>query len=201
MDAAESSPATTLPQTPGEDRHGALALVNTEFSRPSGPYDGLLDTESAATWLYDRELVPSGAQLSAQDLDQLLELRRSLRELLDAHLNGASPDPAALSTLNSSLAAAPAVREIHWEETGPVAAVCRPADDPVAAALTTLAEDGVELLTGPPSGRLSACAAPGCTRLFVRNHGARRWCSDRCGNRVRAARHYVDHHPARRRPA
>jgi predicted RNA-binding Zn ribbon-like protein len=201
MDAAESSTATPLPQTPGEDRHGALALVNTEFSRPSGPYDGLRDAESAAAWLSDRGLTPSRVRIGARELGQLLELRRSLRELLDAHLSGVSPDPAALSTLNSALAAAPAVREVRWEEAGPVAAVCRPADEPVDAVLTALAEDGVELLTGPPSGRLSTCGAPGCTRLFVRNHGARRWCSDRCGNRVRAARHYVDHHSARGRSA
>ncbi|WP_420708502.1 CGNR zinc finger domain-containing protein [Streptomyces sp. ERV7] len=26
----------------------------------------------------------------------------------------------------------------------------------------------------------------------MRSHAARRWCSDRCGNRVRAARHYAE---------
>ncbi|MEU3659990.1 ABATE domain-containing protein [Streptomyces sp. NPDC032940] len=201
MDAADSSTATPPPQTPGEDRHGALALVNTEFSRPSGPYDGLRDAESAAAWLSGRGLTPSGVRIDAGELDQLLELRRSLRELLDAHLSGAAPGTAALSVLNGALAAAPAVREVRWEEAGPVAAVRRPAGEPVGAALTALAEDGVELLTGPPSGRLSTCGAPGCTRLFVRNHGARRWCSDRCGNRVRAARHYDGHHAARDRSA
>ncbi|GAA3145195.1 CGNR zinc finger domain-containing protein [Streptomyces rameus] len=201
MDTAESSTATPLLQAPGEDRHGALALVNTEFRRPSGPYDGLGDAESATAWLNDRGLVPPGVPLDARQLDRLLALRRSLRELLDAHLDGASPVPAALSTLNGTLAAAPAVHEIRWEDSGPVAAVCRPAGDPVGAALTALAEDGVELLTGAPSGRLSTCGAPGCTRLFIRNHGARRWCSDRCGNRVRAARHYGDHRSARDRSA
>ncbi|WP_037640165.1 CGNR zinc finger domain-containing protein [Streptomyces bicolor] len=199
MDAAESSTATAPPQAPGEDRHGALALVNTEFSRPNGPYDGLRDTESAAAWLNNRGLLPSGTPVVSRELERLLELRRSLRELLDAHLSDAAPAPTALSTLNTTLAAAPTVREIHWEHTGPVAAVRRPADDPVGAALTVLAENAVELLTGPPSGRLSTCGAPGCTRLFVRTHGARRWCSDRCGNRVRAARHYTDHRTARGR--
>ncbi|NIH79605.1 CGNR zinc finger domain-containing protein [Amycolatopsis viridis] len=199
MDAAESSTATTLLEAPGEDRHGALALVNTEFSRPSGPYDGLRDTESATTWLHHRGLIPAGVPVGSRELDHLRELRGSLRELLNAHLNGGSPAPAALATLNGTLAAAPAVREIRWAEAGPVAAACRPAGDPVGAALTVLAEDGMELLTGPPSTRLSTCGAPGCTRLFIRNHGARRWCSDRCGNRVRAARHYTEHRLGRDR--
>ncbi|GAA1430948.1 CGNR zinc finger domain-containing protein [Streptomyces thermospinosisporus] len=201
MDAAESSTPTAPPQAPGEDLHCALALVNTAFSRPSGPYDGLRDPESAAAWLHDRGLLPSGNLVATQELERLLELRRSLRELLNAGLNGTSPEPTALSTLNTTLARAPAVHEIRWERSGPVADVRRPVDDPFGAALTMLAENAVELLTGPPSARLSTCGAPGCTRLFIRTHGARRWCSDRCGNRVRAARHYADHRGTRsRRP-
>ncbi|MFH7335295.1 CGNR zinc finger domain-containing protein [Streptomyces sp. KHY 26] len=35
------------------------------------------------------------------------------------------------------------------------------------------------------------CAAHGCERFFLRSHGARRWCTTRCGNRVRAARAYA----------
>ncbi|MFD4563674.1 CGNR zinc finger domain-containing protein [Streptomyces sp. NPDC058467] len=51
-----------------------------------------------------------------------------------------------------------------------------------------LADDATELLTGPESPQLAPCAAAGCTRLFLRSHAARRWCTTKCGNRVRAAR-------------
>ncbi|MCB0944909.1 MAG: CGNR zinc finger domain-containing protein, partial [Mycobacterium sp.] len=48
----------------------------------------------------------------------------------------------------------------------------------------------VELLTGPAAVRLRACNAPGCVLYFVKTHPRREWCSEGCGNRVRAARHY-----------
>ncbi|MGW2488122.1 CGNR zinc finger domain-containing protein [Streptomyces sp. NPDC001606] len=192
MDAAETATATPPAQVPGEEHHHALALVNTEFNRPNGPYDGLQDGPAALAWLAERDMpLPRGA-LSERDTGRLRELRHSLRELFDAHVKGAHPDTAALSTLNSALAAAPAVREVRWEESGAVVATRHPADDPLGTAITAIAEDGVDLLTGPSSRRLAMCGAPGCTRLFIRTHGARRWCSDRCGNRVRAARHYLD---------
>ncbi|MFF1653015.1 CGNR zinc finger domain-containing protein [Streptomyces sp. NPDC058255] len=40
----------------------------------------------------------------------------------------------------------------------------------------------------PESPQLAPCAAAGCTRWFLRSHAARRWCTTKCGNRVRAAR-------------
>jgi predicted RNA-binding Zn ribbon-like protein len=48
----------------------------------------------------------------------------------------------------------------------------------------------VDILTGPAATRLRACYAPGCVLYFVKAHPRREWCSDACGNRVRAARHY-----------
>ncbi|WP_206191292.1 CGNR zinc finger domain-containing protein, partial [Streptomyces niveiscabiei] len=63
--------------------------------------------------------------------------------------------------------------------------------NPAAAALSLLAEDTLDLLTGPDADQLTQCAAQGCARWFLRSHGARRWCSTKCGNRVRAARAYA----------
>ncbi|MFD0392948.1 CGNR zinc finger domain-containing protein [Streptomyces nogalater] len=54
-----------------------------------------------------------------------------------------------------------------------------------------LAEDATELLTGSDAAQLTECAAQGCARWFLRSHGARRWCTTKCGNRVRAARAYA----------
>jgi len=58
------------------------------------------------------------------------------------------------------------------------------------SALAQLGQDAVELLTGPAAVRLRACNAPGCVLYFVKTHPRREWCSEGCGNRVRAARHY-----------
>jgi predicted RNA-binding Zn ribbon-like protein len=57
-------------------------------------------------------------------------------------------------------------------------------------ALGAVAQDAIELLTGPEATTLRACHAPGCVLYFVKTHPRREWCSEACGNRVRAARHY-----------
>lgn len=72
-------------------------------------------------------------------------------------------------------------------------AVARPDDtavSPTAAALAKVATDAVHLLAGPDAPQLRACHAPGCVLYFIKTHPRREWCSDGCGNRVRAARHY-----------
>ncbi|NGN67305.1 hypothetical protein G5C51_25790, partial [Streptomyces sp. A7024] len=82
---------------------------------------------------------------------------------------------------------------LDWDPaTGPRRAAEPDAADPAGAALSLLAEDAAELLTGPDGEQLAACAAQGCSRWFLRSHAARRWCTTKCGNRVRAARAYAN---------
>ncbi|NUR93303.1 MAG: CGNR zinc finger domain-containing protein, partial [Nonomuraea sp.] len=59
---------------------------------------------------------------------------------------------------------------------------------PVGAsqALSTLAREMIELLTGPLRERFRECASDDCPLVFVDSSrpGARRWCAmERCGNR------------------
>jgi predicted RNA-binding Zn ribbon-like protein len=56
----------------------------------------------------------------------------------------------------------------------------------VAACLSTIARDAIDLLSGPLAGRVRECAAPDCALLFVDKSrpGRRQWCSmEGCGNR------------------
>jgi predicted RNA-binding Zn ribbon-like protein len=57
-------------------------------------------------------------------------------------------------------------------------------------AFAALAEDAIALVCGERRGDLIACEAPGCVRVLLKDHPRRHWCSTRCGDRVRAARHY-----------
>lgn len=190
VNPAERSPSAQGP-APGEAEHHSLALVNTEFELPGGPYEGLPDVAAAGRWLRERELGPAGPVTQAE-LRRLRLLRESMRTIFSAHIAGEHPEKQALECFNEALAAAPGVRELAWSATGPHLAVRERPGTRMDAVLTQLAEDGAELLTGSSASKLSACGAQGCTRLFIRSHAARRWCSDRCGNRVRAARHYAD---------
>ena len=60
----------------------------------------------------------------------------------------------------------------------------------IRIALASIARGALDILTGPEATRLRACYAHGCVLYFVKAHPRREWCSDGCGNRVRAARHY-----------
>ncbi|MGW1917108.1 ABATE domain-containing protein [Streptomyces sp. NPDC002076] len=176
---------------PGEDRYVSLALVNTRFTVSHGQVDLLDDTEAAHLWLVRHELLPDRVVINGRQSGRLRTLREGLRALFEARAAAALPPADALDTLNTALAAAPATPRLAWTADGPHRADLPDTGNPAAAALSLLAEDAADLLTGADAGQLTECAAQGCARWFLRSHGARRWCTTKCGNRVRAARAYA----------
>ena len=59
-------------------------------------------------------------------------------------------------------------------------------------ALSTLAREMIELLSGPLAERIRECASDNCPLVFVDSSrpGARRWCAmERCGNRNKLRAH------------
>ncbi|MFF8728563.1 ABATE domain-containing protein [Streptomyces sp. NPDC015171] len=176
---------------PGEDRYASLALANTRFTVSHGEVDLLDDTGAAHLWLVRHELLPDRIALNGRQSGRLRALREALRVLFAARSAGTPPPPAALGTLNDALAAAPATPRLAWGADGPRRADLPDSGNPAAAALSLLAEDAADLLTGADAAQLTECAAQGCARWFLRSHGARRWCTTKCGNRVRAARAYA----------
>ncbi|MFB7508058.1 ABATE domain-containing protein [Streptomyces broussonetiae] len=176
---------------PGEDRYVSLALVNTRFAVSHGRVDLLDGTEAAHLWLVRHGLLPDRVDLDGRQSGRLCALREALRALFEARATGTHPADAPLDTLNAALAAAPATPRLDWGADGPRRADVPDAGNPAAAALFLLAEDAADLLTGADAAQLAECSAQGCARWFLRSHGARRWCTTRCGNRVRAARAYA----------
>jgi predicted RNA-binding Zn ribbon-like protein len=88
--------------------------------------------------------------------------------------------------------AAPRVAVLAWTARGaPQREEHGSGGDELDQALGTIAADALELLSGPERVALARCPASGCSRLLLRTHGKRQWCSTRCGDRVRAARHYA----------
>jgi predicted RNA-binding Zn ribbon-like protein len=179
----------------GEDESCALALVNTRRVRDGRPADLLGDPEEAAEWLARLRLLPAGARLAASQAATLRALRESIRALFVAGASGSAPAHDDLATVNAALAAAPAVASLSWDAAGPRRDERATAVDPVGIAFARLAGDAVEVLTRADGAGSAPCGAHGCIRWFLRTHGARHWCSTRCGDRVRAARHYARHRP------
>lgn len=197
------------PPIPGEELSVALALVNTRLNGPDGRRDLLADPADARVWLSDHGLTDS-APIDAPEVAALLRLREAIRTLFSARLAGTPDDAAdagdtsdaenagdagtateALSAINAALAAAPCVTSLVWDANGPRVTQQRRSRDPFAKVLAALAADAAQLLAGPHAERLAQCEAHSCIRMFIRTHAARHVCSTRCGDRVRAARHYA----------
>lgn len=181
------------PVVPGEDVSVALALVNTRLHGPDGPRDLLAEPADARAWLVGHGLAPEVGDGNGGWGDRLRGLRESIRALLAARIDGAVPDSPDLAAVNAALAEAPCVTSVTWDGGGPRVGQRRTprTHDPLAPALAALAADAGELVAGPRADQLARCSAHRCIRMFLRTHAARQVCSTRCGDRVRAARHYA----------
>ena len=178
----------------GEDASCAVALVNTRHLQSGQPADLLADPARAAVWLAEGGLLPRGTALPDPDTARLVALREAVRGLFAARAGQRVPAVDDVTLLNAALAAAPVVPALTWDEAGPHRREHALAGaGPCTVAIARLARDALRVLTDPAGPEPAPCGAHGCVRWFLRTHAARQWCSDRCGDRVRAARHYARH--------
>ncbi len=129
---------------------------------------------------------PLGVVLTVPATPAELTAAKALRQAIwaAAHARAARrPLPAeAVTTINRAAAAPPLVPELAAD--GTTARWAPPVR--VTQALSTLAGEMIELLSGPLSERIRECASDNCPLVFVDKSrpGARRWCAmERCGNR------------------
>jgi predicted RNA-binding Zn ribbon-like protein len=172
--------------------------MNTIWADTAGVHDELTNAAALHDWLVavtDYDSIPLGTP-SQDELKNALLLRDSLRRLAaystgDVRPNAQSPVTEialAVDTVNTVLADRP-----HTQISvlgGQLQAVTRQHASPTRSALAGLGHEAIELFTGPTAVNLRACNAPGCVLYFVKSHPRREWCSEACGNRARAARHY-----------
>ena len=170
--------------------------MNTIWADTSGIHDDLAATADVRDWLLATGVADRVTTCSRQDLDRARLLRDALRCL--AGFLTEDPRQAARSPLTDLDEAIAAVNALTADTQPDRLALRRGhlvlADDtaasPTTTALANVAIDAVHLLTGPEAAQLRACQAPGCVLYFLKTHPRREWCSEACGNRTRAARHY-----------
>jgi predicted RNA-binding Zn ribbon-like protein len=173
--------------------------MNTICADTAGVHDDLTTPAGLHDWLIAVDHRYAADAVGDPRPDELAEaklLRDSLRRLAafltdDARPAAQSPVESAddaVAAVNRALARLPhaqlVIRDGRLSRDRPAPA------SPTRVALAELAHDSIDMLTGPSATKLRACHAPGCVRYFVRSHPRREWCSDACGNRARAARHY-----------
>jgi predicted RNA-binding Zn ribbon-like protein len=134
---------------------------------------------------------PLAAVLTVPATTGELAEAKALRQAIwdAAHAQAAHhPLPAeAVTAINRSAAAVPLTPELASANLASADLTAGWAA-PVQAtqALSTMAREMIELLSGPLAGRIRQCASDDCPLVFVDTSrpGARRWCAmERCGNR------------------
>lgn len=164
----------------------ALDLAATLRYRPSSAVDVLAAPGAPERWLGEANLLERPHDMSASQLEALLSLREAIWTAASAVHDATRPPPAAVAVINAAAAHQPGAPQLDG-----VALVVRVAnDDPVSAALATIARDAIGLLGTTQRRRIKACAQPDCQMLFIdaSRSSRRRWCSmDRCGSRAKGS--------------
>jgi predicted RNA-binding Zn ribbon-like protein len=178
------------------DEPVAIELHNTVYVDRGELVDGLAEPRSAAAWLAalgDR--LPQGGSGREPTRDELVELRRVVRDVLQASVDGQTPSRADVDALNRAAARAPRSRSARWRrDAPPLGEVNLHGASRTDVVLSALASDAIDLITDPRRDDLRACSAPSCVLMFFKDHPRREWCSTVCGNRARQARHYQRAH-------
>jgi predicted RNA-binding Zn ribbon-like protein len=186
----------------GESEPRPVRLMNTIWADRRGVHDSLSTPGELAQWLSATGLTAGESSATAAHLDAAVTLRDALRRLAALKTEDTRPAAAsamqdvetAVAAVNNAAALIP-VQPALGLSGGKLHLRPREAPADAGAALTVVAVEAIDLLTGP-DGVLNACHAPGCVLYFVKDHPRREWCSTACGNRARAARHYERHRPA-----
>ncbi len=195
-DLVTASLALVLPDEPVPVR-----LMNTIWADRFGVYDALTTAANLHAWLAAARPDDPVPTPDLGDLERFRALRDGLRRLAALLTSDTRPTAASATTdidqavadVNNAAARAPTWPQLAYRD-GQLQLTAAGQATATQQALSTIAHQSINLLTGVDRVKLRACHAPGCVLYFVKDHPRREWCSTACGNRTRAARHYQRHH-------
>ena len=146
--------------------------------------DELTDASAVKTWFATRDLLPSSARVTVEDVRRVVEVREALRALLLAN-NGEPLDDGAVEVLNDVASRSPL--EARFGAEGTISVTGR--DGGVDGALGQLLAVVVQAVADDTWSRLKACKEHDCQWAFYdrsRNRSSQ-WCVMAvCGNRNKA---------------
>jgi predicted RNA-binding Zn ribbon-like protein len=172
----------------------SLDLCSTLLWRHRQPVEQLRSPADLARWRSEAGLGDSRQALTEADLSDARRLREAIYRLLNAHIHGAGLPDSDVAVVNVA-----ARHPCRTPSLGPQGELRWDDGEPLTAALSAVARDAIELITGPWAGRIRECAASDCAFLFVdtSRSGIRRWCAmNRCGNREHVRKHRSQPGPA-----
>jgi predicted RNA-binding Zn ribbon-like protein len=164
---------------------GALCL---DYAHSGGEgryavFETLFQPADLAEWLAQPPLAAVvTVPVTVRELTAAKALRQAIWDTAHDQAARRPLSAGAVAIINRSAAAPPLIPELATD--GTTAGWAPPVR--VTQALSTLAREMIELLSGPLAGRIRECASDDCPLVFVDSSrpGARRWCAmERCGNR------------------
>ncbi len=172
-----------------------LRLVNSIWAERQQLHDDLSDAADLSAWMLSAGFSHQRV-VRASSVVQFQELRGAIRRLTafvtsdERGFGAVDLDlDVAVSKVNDVAAQSPIVTVMKRSRNRLVRSDVVGSRS-VQTALSTVAVEAIELLTGEHSHLITACKAPGCVLYFLRDDPRRNWCGDACGNRARVARHY-----------
>jgi predicted RNA-binding Zn ribbon-like protein len=193
---------------PAADEPVPVLLMNTLWANRVGTHDALTSAAELASWLDAvHPRLPgdtaSRRSIRRRDVDEFRALRDALRRVAAQVTEDPRPVASAarddlsleraVDLVNRVSASAPSTPTLHvpeWELSLRPPAGARATQ----VAMSAVAGQAIGLFDRSSPTPLRACLAPGCVLYFAKDHPRREWCSDTCGNRARAARHYSRRH-------
>ncbi|HYI37867.1 MAG TPA: CGNR zinc finger domain-containing protein [Thermoleophilaceae bacterium] len=170
----------------------AVELANTDYRSGSGDVDYLAEPGGVAAWFAH---VPAATGIKVP-LPVTAEAAGAIRGVRDAtrllltELADRTPSrsAAAAATLHDASRSALARLALDVESSPPEWELRFDGAEPDVL-VSSVAARCILFLGGSDAERVSRCARPDCPLLYVRDHGARRFCSEVCAHRVRQARY------------
>lgn len=172
-------PKSALPKPAPGDLRWMQGLLDTR-DVASG-VEKLASPELLADWMTGQGLIPIGVELSPADLERVVAFREGLRGVL---LAGSRGDAKAVERLNRAASGARLEVNLGADSAPRLNARISGLDDALGRWMSILVHAHLD----DTWKRLKICANPECRRTFyddTRSY-ARRWCTRRCGDVIRA---------------
>ena len=167
---------------------GELEIVQSFVNTLDGGErrDELATARSASRWLSGRSLLPSGTTLTDEERERAIAVREALRALLHENAGGKLRQDA-VERLDEAIA--DARFQLRFNRDG--SARFEPASTGLDDALGRILEIVVTSRHAGEWTRLKACGVASCRRAFWDASKSRttKWCTARCGDRVRSERY------------
>lgn len=180
----------------------ALDLVNTEIMVRGKPRDLLsLPQDVERWWLAAQRHYPMSDEVRGEDegsrvydlafLETIKTLRRALRNIFSASIEGTTPSKADVDVFNAVLRTGYHALELTSE--GHLLPLYRTTEKSKGEVLLPIALSALQLIGKEEDKRLHKCENERCILLFydTTKSATRRWCSLACLDRARSAQRYM----------